>query len=171
MNSCNLWCRYCYYFHFIDDVTEVQRGEVNLLKVTQLVNGRARFQIQVDWLYSSWIQGLCLLSSLIWKSSESECLFRDGIWPFYFNFHPFSRFDGLVHYTMKSTELCSQHYSNWQEKKKKQYLHSILCWNFCLLKNVFILTIGNTELQLLVKATSVILLYSICKKNTHHFFS
>lgn len=119
MNSCNLWCRYCYYFHFIDDVTEVQRGEVNLLKVTQLVNGRARFQIQVDWLYSSWIQGLCLLSSLIWKSSESECLFRDGIWPFYFNFHPFSRFDGLVHYTMKSTELCSQHYSNWQEKKKK----------------------------------------------------
>ena len=48
MKSCNLGCRYCYYFYFIDDVTEVQRGEVNLLKVTQLVNGRARFRIQVD---------------------------------------------------------------------------------------------------------------------------
>ena len=65
MNSCNLECRYCYYFHFIDEVTEVQRGEVNLLKVTQLVNGRAKFQIQADCLYSSWIQGLCLISSLI----------------------------------------------------------------------------------------------------------
>ena len=74
-----------------------------------------------------------------WKSSESECLFRYGVWPFCFNFHPFSRFDGLVYYTRKFTELCSQHYSNWQENKQtnRQYLHSILCWNFCFPKPGF----------------------------------
>ena len=38
----NLVSIYCYYCHFIDKETKAQQGEVNFVKVTQLINSKAR---------------------------------------------------------------------------------------------------------------------------------
>lgn len=55
MNSCNPGWRDDDYLHFRDNETEVQRGEINPFKVTQLVNGRTGFQMQAVWKQSPYI--------------------------------------------------------------------------------------------------------------------
>lgn len=73
---------------------------------------------------------------------------------FLYRFSPFY----LFRWTFGLYRTLQQDFYNQQGQKVQdshhlvtEYLHFALCWNFCFLKILFILSIGNAELQLQVK--------------------